>query len=194
MESCETKYGEGFFDKDTELTWLKYQKENSELEYIYKINELERIVDSWSKDFLIDEYVTDGRSLISMLHAYMGDLNNLFFAFEKENPVGVVFMCDAVNNYPYATIEYIVTNPKCRFKGIGTRMVSSIKHNPKMFTTNNYQGKIIAHVRGDNKASEKVMIKNKFKLVKKTSPIQSVILGHIFNQFYYDEAENQSEK
>ena len=193
MEKRKTNYGDGYFDESVSLTWLKYDKHSSDLDYIMMMNKIDQQVDQWSQDKKVNEFVTYGRSLPAMLHAILGELNNMYYAYdeEKDEILGLVFMCNATKEYPYSVIEYIVTNPKYMNMGIGTRMVSSIKQNPEFFTGNEHQGKFLAFVKHDNKSSKKIMLKNKFRVLKKPASIIAGIYSCMYDQLYYDESENK---
>ena len=99
----------------------------------------------------------------SKLLSIMSDRKGMYYAYENDKLVGVVLLTHAEKGYSFATIEYIVVGPEAQGKGVGTRMINSIKSNPQFFI-NDYQGKIDAYVNSDNMPSKRAFLKNKYVL------------------------------
>ena len=152
-------------DKDNGLSWLKYDPFHGE-EFI-KINDE---VDSWSYDSSIKKFISKYRPVSQYLITLLGSRNNIYYAYDNNNLAGVVLVAKPMPNYSFTTVEYIVVNPEMQGKGIGTRMISSLKSNP-MFFAEGYKGNIDAFVNAKNIPSQKAFLKNKFKVFRRSSDI-----------------------
>ncbi len=60
-------------------------------------------------------------------------------------------------------INYLIVNPQFQNQGVGTRVIRSITENLEYFTTAKDISTVMAFVHGRNIASQKAMLKNKFK-------------------------------
>ena len=167
-----------FLDKNTGLSWVLYDIKNGQ-----KFEKINDVLDSWSEYPSIKKFITNGRPLSRTFHNILGWGNNWFYAFEGEELVGSCLLHNPVPNYNFATIEYIVVNPKYQGKGVGTRMISSIRHNPQCFI-GNYKGLISAFVNPDNTASKKAFLKNKFEVFHRAGSM--IDNGGYFNLVYRD--------
>ena len=158
---------ERFEDKVNALGWLKYTNEINDLKDLYSVNKLEHIIDRWTNNSNVEKFVSHGENLSYMFNKFLSDDDGIFYAFEGEKLVGVAFVSPPNRYYNYSTIEYLVVNPECHGRGIGTRMITSIKENPDYFVGKEHRGSYVAFVHGDNIASQKAFLKNKFQVVKR---------------------------
>lgn len=155
-------------DKENGLRWLKYDKTDHT-----KFFRIGREVNSWSGYDNISKYVSkedrinDVFVMLAMSQDKYYDADIYYcFADSSQVPTGVVYLSNAKLGEPHAVIDTIVVNPGKQKSGIGSRMVKSITQNFNYFTYNPNTSKIFATVHVDNIASQKVFIKNKFKMLR----------------------------
>lgn len=167
-----------FADRKNGLIWQKYDLRNGQ-----KFVKQNDVLDSWSSDTEIKKYINNCMSISAKFTAMLGEYNGLYYAFEKKNLVGACVVTTANRGYDVVTIEYIVVDPMHKNSGIATRMVASIQQNPKMFS-GQYFGKIDAFVEVSNKPSQRVFLKNKFKVYNRPEDME-ILRGYY--RMYYDE-------
>lgn len=182
MESIDSKFGTLIYDIETSLGWKKYNKSSSDFESVMNDQKIDNIVDEWSKAPNVSSLLISGNSLVSMFHAGLGEYNNIYYAIENDDVVGVAMIREPSDNYDFSSIEYLVVNPEFQYKGVGTRMVASIKNNPEFFVGNKHKGRFIAYVRQENEPSKKVFLKNKFDVVKKADSYITGVFRFIYNE------------
>lgn len=152
-------------DDKNYLFWKKYEdgaKENFDI--VFEI-------DSWSANANIRRYITEETSLHDFL-LYTKENNTcnsvydgLFYCFEEEKLVGVYLISQSLDSPNSSDISYLIVNPKMHDRGIGTRMISSIRENSEFFTNRYNTKKIYATVCESNIPSMKAFLKNKFDVV-----------------------------
>lgn len=187
-------------DDEASLTWEKY---NPNMQYSYKAyNDL---VNLWSDDKTIqrfihfDDKIAD--ALQSLLKTDTYNAENMFYAFDNDNLAGVVYIASPYDEVEETHIEYIIVNPRMKGNGIGTRMVSSIKNNPKFFAET-HKGTITATIEHTNEASRRVFIKNGFKMYKPILNEKLIALGVVnfhsltsnFGRWYFTERNDEMNK
>ena len=111
--------------------------------------------------------------LIDFINTDDEGYEGLYYCFQKDNLVGIVYMCAPIPPETHSNIEYLVVDPRKQGKGYATRMIASIKENPTFFTGSRHQGIFKASVHNTNEASLKVFIKNGFEVLKPLYPTTS---------------------
>jgi ribosomal protein S18 acetylase RimI-like enzyme len=154
---------EQFLDKDTGLSWLKYDQKHGE-NYI----EQNDILSAWSASSNIRRYLCGPHeTLDSLFLRYLGKHNDLFYCYQDADLVGATIIVRPVFGNQDSTIEYLAVNPAFQHQGIGTRMVSSITHNPQYFVGKDFMDLYSTVVDEENIPSQKMFLKNKFVPMKK---------------------------
>lgn len=180
-------------DEKNEISWERFQPEiaNSYRRY----NEL---VNSWSSNEAIQRYIhfddDVADTMVSFLEIDKHNRENMFYAFDEGLLVGVVYITEPYKDNDETYIDYLIVNPDMKGRGIGTRMISSIKANPKFFSMR-HRGVFTASVEHTNEPSKRMLIKNGFKMYK---PVFSETLKRFgiangeglkskFGRWYFDE-------
>ena len=143
-------------DEKNGLYWEMYDRVNWT-----SFADNERVIDEWSSDSSVKKFVSKRRPISRHLTSLVNHKKNMFYAYANNKIVGVVLVSRPEKDYDFATIDYIVVDPKIHGCGIGARMVSSIKENGEFFATG-YMGKIDAYVDNHNYASQSVLKKSGF--------------------------------
>jgi len=165
-----------FKDKKNGLVWVIY---NLEQDYNNKRikNKLERLNSSlnrWQGED-IDTYVTGGERLgdyfYTLLHYKPRSLIEAFAYNKNKALAGCCILAnnaldihnlDGVNTEdlkPNLRIEFIVTNPKLRNRGLATRMTCSIRDNQEVFTNGRDSLGVSSAIDVTNEPSEKLFKK-----------------------------------
>ncbi len=186
-------------DKENSLSWKKV--------CIHDLGVCDKeraLINFWASPD-IKEFLTDRYPLGELFNTYMGSNSSICYCYiSQEDSVdfGLVLPNQkqkelagaALIYYPFSegeplSIEAMVVNPKMVGKGIATNMVSSIKLHPEFFGNALHTGKVEAAVHKHNIASQKVFLKNKFKVMQKASPF-----GMFDKCLVYFQYERQREK
>ena len=151
-------------DKNTDLTFISYNKED-----LKNQEELFNQINSWSNDENIKRYITNDTKVNDFLlnfHNlfYSDNASHLFYTFENNQPVGVIFLTDIDLNE--SIVEYIIVNPNIRGRGIGTRMIKSLTNHLEFFTDNKNISSLTTTIDKTNIASQKAFLKNNFYELK----------------------------
>ena len=113
-------------DEKTQLTFIKFNTEElkNQEELFFKIN-------SWSDADNVKKFISNDTKvndfLISFDNLFPNNPCGLYYSFEEDQPVGIIFLNDV--NSTESIIEYIVVNPQMQGKGIATRIIKSITNN-----------------------------------------------------------------
>lgn len=126
-----------------------------------RFSEQENEVDSWSDNENIRKYISKRRPISQHLTSLVNNKKNMFYAYANGKVVGVVLIARPEKDYEFATIDYIVVDPKIQGQGVAVRMISSIKDNGEFFA-DGYLGKIDAFVDSHNTASQRALKKSGF--------------------------------
>lgn len=186
-------------DKENFLSWKKVGSHDQ------GVCDKERsLINFWASPD-IKQYLTDRYPLGELFHTYMGNNSSICYCYidkETSGNFGIALpehkqkelVGAALIYYPFSeedplSIEAMVVNPKMVSKGIATSMVSSIKDNPKFFGNELHTDKVMAAAHKDNIASQKVFLKNRFKVMKQAGPF-----GMFDRCLVYFQYERQREK
>jgi len=162
-----------FDDEKVGLSWERYDEaDHSKSEWYAELN---KQLNNWRSEN-IKQYITYSIPVGDQMMAFLDINSGLYFCFENRDLVGVVFMTEPFNDeFDASMIEYIVVNPDAQGRGVGTRMIKSIKDNPMFFTSGKHRGKIQASVKPSNIASQKAFLKNGFRVVKPAKKIPTTL-------------------
>lgn len=167
-----------FLDSTTGLLWKSITRETSEL----FPREFEEMHD-WSSDEQIQRYIASRKTLdsvIKMITPSDGGMGKMFFCYEKDQFIGLVYTSTPTQEND-ATIEYVITNPNIRKKGYATMMISSVLQNKDYFFSKDFDSEIKASIEKQNIPSQKAFTKNGFVQDKDESYVSS---GRLYNVFY----------
>lgn len=173
-------------DDKTGLDWVRYDISNMAL-LIQVINE----VNSWSTNEHVKKFISDKLTLNDFLIEYknnneVGVCKDIFYCFEGLEVVGVVLISSDNN---FSVIDYIVVNPIMINKGIGTRIIESIKNNKKYFFRSKKIDDVYASVHSENLPSQKVFLKAGFRELKMHKSNETS-----FKKYYMDLSVSMQEK
>lgn len=180
-------------DEKSGLVWERFNPATP-LEYA-DYNEL---VNIWSGDRTIQKFIHLDEPIADMFSALLRtdpyDSEAFFYAFDNDNLAGVTYITAPIDEYEETNIEYLIVNPRMKGMGIGTRMVSSIKSNPKFFAESHIDT-FTASIEHTNEASKRVFIKNGFKMYKPVLNEKLVAMGVLnvhnlsskFGRWYFTE-------
>ena len=160
-------------DKTNLLTWIQYDENNAEETILLKAhNKLK----AWSPRIADGGNYSDPHNYLSNLYIdNYSDNGNMFFCYEysdfTENNilVGMAIITPPYKQGMNASIDYIVVDPNKHSRSIGTRMVSSITHNPEFFVEQSNISRFEAVVNTDNLSAQLIFIKNKYIALNKSS-------------------------
>lgn len=149
---------------------------------------LQEIVNSWSDDEAIKEYITSnciwGNTLFSHLYGLNNILNSddpnfseLYFAFDSNEQLQAVAQISKTKSKFNQAIQFIAVNPNTQSQGIGTRLVTSIINHPEYFNNNKHALFICAASETENIRSRKLLKKHHFIPYKK--PKKSTLILYI---------------
>ena len=181
------------------LTWERYVATKP-----YEFDAYNDLINLWSNDSSIQKFIHfDDKiadSLKTLIKTDSGMVENLFYAFDDDYLAGLVYVTSPYEGFDETHIEYIIVNPRMKGKGIGTRMISSIKSNPTFFAES-YKGTITATIEHTNEASKRAFIKNGFKMYKPVLNERLMELGvnarnlvSKFGRWYFTERTNEMDK
>lgn len=167
--------GNLFHDRETKLTWERYSRKHAEDFEAYN-----NFVNLWSQDRGVKEYITHRMPLADYLLDFIitndDNTENLFYCTTKDDLVGVAYITSPMDGDNRTHIEYLVVNPRMQGKGIGTRMIKSIKNNPEYFASN-HKGILFASVEKSNEASKRAFLKNGFEICQPSDIQRSISSG-----------------
>ena len=169
-----------FFDEENSLTWKKVGAHD------LGVCDRERtLINFWASPD-IKQFLSTNYPIGELFYGYLGGNASICYCYidskcsdklvmegsisqnQKQSILaGAVLLYNPFSSGDPMSIEAMVVNPKLVRKGIATKMVSSIKENPEFFGNELHTGKITTAVHKDNIASQRVFLKNKFKVMKR---------------------------
>lgn len=183
-------------DNKTDLVWERYNPAKP-LQY----EDYNNLINLWSSDRTIRKYIRlDDDSIadlfVKLVKSDKYDSEAFFYAFEDDYLVGVVYITSPIDDLEETNIDFLIVNPRLKAKGIGTRMIASIKNNPTFFAEG-HNDTFATSIERTNEASKRVFIKNGFKVYNPIASKQSVYLNSFndlnmssnFNRWYFTERE-----
>ena len=170
-----------FFDEENLLTWKKVGAHD------LGVCDRERtLINFWSSPD-IKEFLSKKYPIGELFYGYLGGNASICYCYiDKKNSgnstveyildddgvyrelVGAFLLYNPFTKGDALSIEGMVANPMMVKKGYASRMVASIRDNPEFFGNELHTGKIIAAVHKDNIASQKVFLKNRFRVMKRS--------------------------
>ena len=184
MKKSKEFISEKLIDEKNGLVWEKYDSKNWT-----KFGTQESVIDEWSNDEGVRRFVSKRRSISQHLTSLVTNKKNMFYAYSGDRVVGVVLIVRPEKDYEYATIDYIVVDPKLQGQGVGARMICSIKDHGEFFAQG-YKGKLDAFVDNHNFASKGALKKSGFVAAK---PIVSHGIDG-YCRWYFEERSMTNDK
>ena len=184
-------------DKDNSLFWKKVGKHD------LGVCDRERTMLNYWASPDIKQFLTDRYPLGELFYTYMGYNSSICYCYidRKSSPnleidgvarpakelAGAVLLYNPFSEGEPMSVEAMVVNPRLVRRGIATSMIASIRDNPEFFGNELHTGKLMAAAHKDNIASQKALLKNKFKVMKKNP------LGYMDMCLVYYEYDRQKE-
>ena len=185
-------------DKDNSLSWKKVGNHDM------GVCDRERTMLNFWASPDIKKYLTDRYPIGELFHTYMGGNSSICYCYIDKQSIpnldidgspqvskelaGAVLLYNPFAEGDALSVEAMVVNPRLVRRGIATSMIASIKDNPEFFGNELHTGKVMAAAHKENIASQKVFLKNRFKVMKKCP------YGYMDKCLVYFEYERQKEK
>lgn len=188
-------------DSKNNIRWKRY---DSRFERFY--SRYDNVVNSWTNNEGVQRYIEFDKPIIEsfkdcLVENISHEQEAFFYALVGDRVVGVMYMTSPNDAYRESYIEYLIVDPDLKGRGIGTRMICSLKSNPDFFV-DGHCGTFSAMVENENIGSKRVFIKNGFKvcrpvsaqMLKSDDPFDLFKVNDVFGKWYFTERTLEDEK